>query len=127
MSKPSVIWSIFSERQQLRAKSTTQSYRTPVYYVDLTLRDGAVLADVVSQARTEAEQAQAAGIDTAQLEAAAKQLLQNGQFEDTDEEVPQLLEEFYPAPAEDGEEATPRTPIRPARLTRQLGSGTAAA
>jgi hypothetical protein len=24
----------------LRGKSTTQSYRTPVYYVDLTLRDG---------------------------------------------------------------------------------------
>ena len=25
----------------LRGKSTTQSYRTPIYYVDLTLRDGA--------------------------------------------------------------------------------------
>lgn len=31
----------------LRAKSTTQSYRTPVYYVDLTLRDGISLNDAI--------------------------------------------------------------------------------
>jgi hypothetical protein len=30
---------------RLRAKSTTQSHRTPVYYVDLTLRDGQTLAE----------------------------------------------------------------------------------
>ncbi|MDO3558656.1 hypothetical protein [Ralstonia pseudosolanacearum] len=112
---------------RLRAKSTTQSYRTPVYYVDLTLRDGAALTDVVAQARQAAEQALAAGIDTTQLEAAAKQLLQNGQFEDTDEDVPQLLEEFYPdTPDEETDPAT-RTPIRSTRLTRRLGNSEAAA
>jgi hypothetical protein len=106
---------------RLRAKSTTQSYRTPVYYVDLTLRDGHSLIDAVTQARTEAEQAQQAGIDTAQMEAMAKQLLQNGQFEESEEDVPQLLEEFYPEAATPGETQPSATPIRPARLSRQLG------
>ncbi|MDC7697613.1 recombination directionality factor [Vogesella indigofera] len=106
---------------RLRAKTTTQSYRTPVYFVDLTLRDGDDLAKVVAQAKVEAEQALEAGIDTVQLEAAAKQLLQNGQFEDTEEEVPQLLEEFYPDTETAGEGGKSATPTRTTRLTRQLG------
>ncbi|MDC7698321.1 recombination directionality factor [Vogesella indigofera] len=106
---------------RLRAKTTTLSYRTPVYFVDLTLRDGDDLAKVVAQAKVEAEQALEAGIDTVQLEAAAKQLLQNGQFEDTEEEVPQLLEEFYPETEATGEGGKPATPTRTTRLTRQLG------
>ncbi|MDC7700308.1 recombination directionality factor [Vogesella indigofera] len=106
---------------RLRAKTTTQSYRTPVYFVDLTLRDGDDLAKVVAQAKVEAEQALEAGIDSVQLEAVAKQLLQNGQFEDTEEEVPQLLEEFYPDTEVEGEGSKPATPTRTTRLTRQLG------
>ncbi|MDC7689818.1 recombination directionality factor [Vogesella indigofera] len=106
---------------RLRAKTTTQSYRTPVYFVDLTLRDGDDLAKVVAQAKVEAEQALEAGIDTVQLEAAAKQLLQNGQFEDTEEEVPQLLEEFYPEKEGESEGSKSQTPTRTTRLTRQLG------
>ncbi|WP_410497715.1 hypothetical protein [Chitinibacter sp. S2-10] len=81
---------------RLRAKSTTQSYRTPVYYVDLTLRDGDTLAEAVCFARAEALREQDAGLDTVALEQAARQLLLNGQFEDSEEEIPQLLEEFYP-------------------------------
>ena len=113
---------------RLRAKTTTQSYRSPVYFVDLTLREGDDLADVVAQARAAAAHAKAVGIDTDQLEAAAWQLLQNGQFEDTVEEVPQLLEEFYPVTEPpDGAggspplNPTPTTPTRSVRLTRQLG------
>ncbi|MFC3627127.1 hypothetical protein ACFOKJ_13495 [Vogesella amnigena] len=106
---------------RLRAKTTTQSYRTPVYFVDLTLRDGDDLSKVVAQARADAEQALEAGIDTAQLETAAKALLGNGQFEDTVEEVPQLLEEFYPETEAEGEGSKPPTPTRTTRLTRQLG------
>ncbi|MBA8737417.1 recombination directionality factor [Chromobacterium violaceum] len=106
---------------RLRAKSTAQSYRTPVYYVDLTLRDGQNLNDAVTQARAEAEQAESVGVDTAQMEVMAKRLLQNGQFEETEEDVPQLLEEFYPETTQEGELQASATPIRPARLTRQLG------
>ena len=73
---------------RLRAKSTTQSYRTPVYYVDLTLRDEDSLATAVQAAREEAERQRQAGVDTEALEQMARLLLQNGQFEDTDEEIP---------------------------------------
>jgi len=119
---------------RLRAKSTTQSYRSPVYYVDLTLRDGDELAAVVQQARAAAEQALEAGLDRAQLETIAKSLLANGQFEETDEEVPQVLEEFYPEPGEAGsspsalpspvlaEPGPPMTLVRATRLTSRLGA-----
>ncbi|WP_151830989.1 recombination directionality factor [Acinetobacter ursingii] len=45
----------------LRGKSTTQSYRTPIYYVDLTLRDNISLQEAITQARYMDEQAKAAG------------------------------------------------------------------
>lgn len=35
----------------LQGKSTTQSYRTPVYYVDLTLRDGIHLQEAIKLPR----------------------------------------------------------------------------
>jgi hypothetical protein len=81
---------------RLRAKSTTQSYRTPVYYVDLTLREETNLTEAVRQAHEAAQRDQEAGLAIDQMEQAARDLLRNGQFEDIDEEVPMLLEEFYP-------------------------------
>ena len=119
---------------RLRAKSTTQSYQTPVYYVDLTLRDGDKLAGVVSYARELAAIDEEAGIITEQLEQTAKRLLQNGQFEDSEEEIPLVLEEFYPEEhqlvqtSEQPESSTiqsanRRTAVRPSKLTEQLGSG----
>ncbi|WP_151980750.1 recombination directionality factor [Acinetobacter guerrae] len=45
----------------LRGKSTTQSYRTPIYYVDITLRDNISLQDAITEAKTIDEQAKAAG------------------------------------------------------------------
>lgn len=119
---------------RLRAKSTTLSYQTPVYYVDLTLRDGDKLAGVVAYARELAAIDEEAGIITEQLEQTAKRLLQNGQFEDSEEEIPLVLEEFYPdehQPASTTEQpellttqpASRRTPVRPSKLTEQLGSG----
>jgi hypothetical protein len=45
----------------LRGKSTTQSYRTPIYYVDLTLRDGVNLQEAISSAKQIDEQSKAAG------------------------------------------------------------------
>ena len=119
---------------RLRAKSTTQSYQTPVYYVDLTLRDGDKLAGVVAYARELAAIDEEAGIITEQLEQTAKRLLQNGQFEDSEEEIPLVLEEFYPdehqtvSTTEQPDSltvqpASRRTPVRPSKLTEQLGSG----
>ncbi|WP_288841907.1 hypothetical protein [uncultured Deefgea sp.] len=123
---------------KLRAKSTTQSYRAPVFYVDLTLRDDDTLAEAVCFARSEAIRFQDAGVDIAQFEAAAWQLLQNGLFEDGEEEIPQVLEEFYPE-AENTNESLAAPPtqnkanapssdtkqiplVRSARLTTKLGA-----
>ena len=38
---------------RLRGKSTTLSHRAPIYYVDLTLRDGTPLAQAIATARVE--------------------------------------------------------------------------
>ena len=67
------------------------------------------------------------------MEAVARALLRNGQFEEVDEEVPMLLEEFYPQ-VEEGEHSTtepalqtetrPRgTRARASPLTNKLGKG----
>ncbi|WP_429039995.1 hypothetical protein [Aeromonas veronii] len=130
---------------RLRAKSTTQSYRTPVYYVDLTLREETNLTEAVRQAQEAALRDQEAGLAIDQMEQVARELLRNGQFEDIDEEVPMLLEEFYPEANSDetandnaGVEATTshaapqsqatRTPQKPqprrSPLTNKLGKGT---
>ncbi|MCG9042383.1 recombination directionality factor [Laribacter hongkongensis] len=108
---------------RLRAKSTTQSYRAPVYYVDLTLRDGDTLASVVLQARSDAQVALEAGVDQEGLEQSAKALLRNGQFEDSEEEIPLLLQEFYPEGDEPPPDEDPaKTTTRPSRLTSKLGT-----
>ena len=128
---------------RLRAKSTTQSYRTPVYYVDLTLREETNLTEAVRQAHEAAQRDQEAGLAIDLMEQAVRELLRNGQFEDIDEEVPMLLEEFYPEASTDetngnaSAEATTshstpqgqatRTPQRPqprrSPLTNKLGKG----
>ncbi|MEH8173560.1 hypothetical protein Q7I38_21160, partial [Aeromonas veronii] len=113
--------------------STTQSYRTPVYYVDLTLRDELTLTEAVGQARQESMQDDEAGLTISEMETVARALLRNGQFEDVDEEVPMLLEEFYPQ-VEEGEHSTaepaPQTVAQPrgtraraSPLTNKLGKG----
>ncbi len=120
---------------RLRAKTTTLSYQTPVYYVDLTLREGAELAATIQQAKDAAESDAEAGLLMDELELTAKQLLQNGQFEDSEEEIPLVMEEFYPeGQAIEPELSTPanpstsssttRTQTRSTRLTEKLGTRT---
>ncbi|WP_374538559.1 recombination directionality factor [Chitinimonas taiwanensis] len=122
---------------RLRAKSTTQSHRAPVYYVDLTLREGETLMEAVCFARDLATREREAGVETEQLELAARQLLLNGRFEDSAEEIPQVLEEFYPEQEESTGAATaaaataatsaPSSPgkahtaVRAAALSNRLG------
>lgn len=79
---------------KLRAKSTTQSHRTPVYYVDVVIRDGIESKQALIEAKTLAEQS---GEYVADLEAAAKAGLGNGAFEETEEESAEVVEEFFPA------------------------------
>ena len=90
---------------RLRGKSTTLSHRTPIYYVDLTLRAGSSLAQVVALARQERVQQAALGLDQAALDEAARQGLALGEFEESGEEGIGVVEEFYPESDTDGDGA----------------------
>lgn len=90
---------------RLRGKSTTLSHRTPIYYVDLTLRAGSNLAQVVALARQEREQQAALGLNQAALDEAARQGLALGEFEESEEEGIGVVEEFYPESDTDGDGA----------------------
>ncbi|MEJ6007743.1 hypothetical protein WG899_19515 [Paucibacter sp. AS339] len=81
---------------RLRGKSTTQSHRTAIYYVDLTLRSGLSLAEGIQQARTEWENRHAAGFDQLALDQAARESLALGAFEESMEDSEAIVEEFYP-------------------------------
>ena len=81
---------------RLRGKSTTLSHRTPVYYVDITLRQGQGLKEVVARALEHRAQAQAMGIDQQALDTAAREGLALGAFEESEEEGEAVVEEFYP-------------------------------
>ena len=95
---------------RLRGKSTTQSHRSAVYYVDLTLRDGMTLEQAITEATETDRQRQASGFDQQALDEAARLGFANGLFEDNEEELPQVLEEFYPADtAADNASPTPET------------------
>ena len=85
----------------LRGKSTTQSYRTPIYFVDLTLRDGVTLKDAVQQAKAIDAELCEHGFDQAALEAAAKQGYVNSCFEVDSDGMLDVAEEFYPMETED--------------------------
>lgn len=79
----------------LRGKSTTQSYRQPVYYVDLTLRDGTNLQQAIQTAKEIDQQSKTVGFNQNALDAIARLGLSNAQFEVNAEEGLDLVEEFY--------------------------------
>jgi hypothetical protein len=81
---------------KLRGKSTTQSHRTPIFYVDLCLRDGLSMVDAMQHARQHFDQRQAIGLQQSQLEDAAREGFSNAEFESSLEELPEVLEELYP-------------------------------
>ncbi|WP_035547862.1 hypothetical protein [Burkholderia sp. 9120] len=83
---------------KLRGKSTTQSYRAAIYYVDLGVRGGGPLEEAIVQARELDARRKAAGFDQAALDAAARIGFSNGAFEDSIEDGSAVVEEFYPAP-----------------------------
>ena len=83
---------------KLRGKSTAQSYRHPIYYVDIILRAGMSLQEAVIEAKKVYQQRKEAGIDQITLDAAARIGLSNGQFEYGEEEGADVVEEFYSEP-----------------------------
>lgn len=86
---------------RLRGKSTRQSLGTPIYYVDITLRSGMSIAETLLEAKRMDAERQASGFDQVALEAAVRNGLANGAFEDSEEEAEAVVEEFYPTASED--------------------------
>ncbi len=94
---------------KLRGKSTTQSHRAPIYYVDLTLRAGLSMAEAVSQARETTKHRESQGINQAELDNVAQAGLLNAQFEYSEEEGLQVVEEFVPEGAASSGNAQPQS------------------
>lgn len=85
----------------LRGKSTTQSHRASVYFVDLTLRAGQSLHEAVEQARTERTMQTELGVDQAALDEAARRGFAMGAFEDVEDDGLPIIEEFFQEAAQE--------------------------
>lgn len=79
----------------LRGKSTIQSYRTPVYYVDLTLREGIHLQEAIQTAKEIDQKSKLCGFNQAALDQTALLGYENLQFAVSGEGNADLVEEFY--------------------------------
>lgn len=86
---------------KLRGKSTTQSYRSAIYYVDLSVRAGSTLEATISDARDLNDRRRTTGFDQTALDEAARLGFGNGAFEDSPEESAAVVDEFYPATGHD--------------------------
>ena len=82
---------------RLRAKSTAMSRRTPIYYVDLGVRDGMALDVAIGQAIDAAKHDRKTGHDQDALEQAARTGYALGLFEELSAEAAEIVQEFYPS------------------------------
>ncbi|VVE41875.1 phage capsid protein [Pandoraea cepalis] len=88
---------------KLRGKSTTQSYRAPIYYTDIGVRLGSTIETAITEARELDARRKGAGFDQVALDAAARTGFGNGAFEESIEDGAAVVDEFYPGePGETG-------------------------
>lgn len=80
---------------RLRGKSTRQSHGTPIFYVDITVRNGLSLEDALLEAKQLEETRQAAGFEQSALDHAARRGFNHGAFEDSEEDSGAIVEEFF--------------------------------
>jgi len=111
---------------KLRGKSTTQSHRSAIYYVDLTVRDGMKLDEALTEAKAIHERRTQAGHDQTALDEAAKLGFANGAFEESADEMSAVLEEYYPDEGgnsgESGQAKSPGKTGLQEKLDRQTGA-----
>ena len=81
---------------KLRGKTAMNQFRAPIYYVDLTTREGQTLEQAIQEAKQLHLQRQQSGYQQEALDASARMGFANAAFEFTEEELPEILEEFYP-------------------------------
>ena len=92
---------------RLRGKSTTQSHRSAIFFVDLTVRSGMTMSEALSAARLQGAERNVMGFDQAALDIAARQGFADGAFEESEEEGAAVVEEFYPEDVESSPLAKP--------------------
>ena len=95
---------------RLRGKSTRQSHGTPIFYADITVRSGVSMEEALLAAKQLDESRQSAGFDQAALDAAARQGLSNGSFEDSEEDSGAIVEEFFPNTGSENESTAQAAP-----------------
>lgn len=88
---------------KLRGKSTTQSRRSAIYYVDIGVRTGSTVEHALGEARALHERRTAAGFDQTALDAAARAGFANGAFEENIEDAVAVVDELYPARSDDND------------------------
>lgn len=81
---------------KLRGKTTTMSYGTPIYYVDLVVRTGLTLEQAIDEARALDERRRSGGFNQEALDSAAHKGFANGAFEEQEEDGSAVVEEFFP-------------------------------
>ena len=81
---------------RLRGKSTAQSHRATIYYVDLTVRTGMTMKEAIASAQWETDERKATGFDQVALDEAARQGFADGAFEESEEDGAAVVEEFFP-------------------------------
>ncbi|WP_009909945.1 hypothetical protein [Burkholderia thailandensis] len=103
---------------KLRGKSTTQSYRSAIYYVDIGVRSGSTLEQALEEAKALNERRIAAGFDQTALDAAARAGFANRAFEDSPDERAAVAEEFFPEPTSGGPDGRSATETETAETAR---------
>ncbi|MEA3405374.1 MAG: hydrolase or metal-binding protein [Pseudomonadota bacterium] len=81
---------------KVRGKSTRQSYGHPIYYVDLTLREGLSIEETLEQAQALQKHRDAMGFNQVALDKAASSGFSNGHFEEDQDSIDSVVEEFFP-------------------------------
>ncbi len=81
---------------RLRGKSTRLSRGTPIFYADITLREGLSMEDTLMAAKQLHEQRQQTGFNQDALDHIATAGLSNGAFEEDEDDISAIVEEFYP-------------------------------
>lgn len=94
---------------RLKAKSTTMSHRAAIYYADLTVREDQSLESTIVAARELSARRVASGFDQAALDEAGRIGFSNGAFEEGEDEVSEIVEEFFSIEGGSGEDSTERT------------------
>jgi hypothetical protein len=100
---------------KLRGKSTAMSHRAAIFYVDLVIRTGLTLEQAIVEARQLDKQRRDSGFEQEALDEAARKGFANGAFEDLADDVPAVVEEFYP-----GTEQANGDAVRPREVTNGL-------